>query len=230
MSETLAASQPTNFTPKQIAAFFFKPFLTEDRDPTDFQICKASGKTRKHTPKTGYTNLVSHVKSAHPRFQLEMEDASIAATGSLLPWVRQKASNRYAWLEWVISGNLPLSFVEMESTRRYTKLPPVCRNTLWDNMENVAKAVEKKIGDKMPDKFGLLLDWWSHGTEHYLGVFACYETPSGPQYPLLSLAPIVVDSAGRFDAETHMAALTAFLPFLGRNYLTASFWSETIVQ
>ncbi|ETN04193.1 hypothetical protein PPTG_23637 [Phytophthora nicotianae INRA-310] len=44
-------------------------------------------------------------------------------------------------------------------------------------MENVTKAVEKKIGDEMPDKFGLLLDWWSHGTEHYLGVFACYETP-----------------------------------------------------
>ncbi|ETP46968.1 hypothetical protein F442_06868, partial [Phytophthora nicotianae P10297] len=56
-------------------------------------------------------------------------------------------------------------------------LPPVCRNTLRANMENVTKAVEKKIGDEMPDKFGLLLDWWSHGTEHYLGVFACYETP-----------------------------------------------------
>ncbi|ETO68385.1 hypothetical protein F444_14763 [Phytophthora nicotianae P1976] len=118
----------------------------------------------------------------------------------------------------------------MESTRRYTKLPPVCRNTLRANMESVTKAGEKKIADEMPDKFGLLLDGWSHGTEHYLGVFACYETPSGPQYPLLSLAPIVVDSAGRFDAETHMAALAAFLPFLERNYLTASFWSETIVQ
>ncbi|ETO83802.1 hypothetical protein F444_02246 [Phytophthora nicotianae P1976] len=97
----------------------------------------------------------------------------------------------------------------MESTRRYTKLPPVCRNTLRANMEGVTKAVEIKIGNEMPDKFGLLLDGWTHGTEHYLGVFACYETPSGPKYPLLSLAPIVVDAAGRFDAETHMAVLAA---------------------
>ncbi|KUF88082.1 hypothetical protein AM587_10004846 [Phytophthora nicotianae] len=162
MSETLAASQPTNFTPKQIAAFFFKPFLTEDGDPTGFQICKACVKTHKHTPKTGYIILVSHVKSVHPRFQLEMEDASIAATGSLLPWVRQKASNRY------------------------TKLPPVCRNTLRANMESVTKAGEKKIADEMPDKFGLLLDGWSHGTEHYLGVFACYETPSAPNADIVA--------------------------------------------
>ncbi|ETN20376.1 hypothetical protein PPTG_03398 [Phytophthora nicotianae INRA-310] len=207
----------SSFTPKQIAEFYFKPYLTEDGDPTGLQVCKACGKTRKHVPRTGYTNLVSHVKAAHPRFELEMEDASIAATGSLLPWVRQKASNRYAWLEWVISANLPLSFVEMESTRRYTKLPPVCRNTLRANMEGVTKAVEIKIGNEMPDKFGLLLDGWTHGTEHYLGVFACYETPSGPQYPLLSLAPIVVDAAGRFDAETHMAALAAFLPYFGKD-------------
>ncbi|OWZ02065.1 hypothetical protein PHMEG_00026440 [Phytophthora megakarya] len=77
MSESLSAPQRPDckFIPTQIAAFYFKPSLTED-------------KARKHTPKTGYTNLVSHVKSDHPRFEMEMGDASVAATGSLLPWVR----------------------------------------------------------------------------------------------------------------------------------------------
>ncbi|OWZ09520.1 hypothetical protein PHMEG_00017770 [Phytophthora megakarya] len=212
MSESLSAPQRPDckFTPKQIAAFYFKPSLAEDGDPTGLQICQACGKARKHTPKTGYTNLESHVKSDHPRFEMEMGDDSVDATGSLLPWVRQKASNRYAWLEWVVNGNLPDSFVEME----YTKLPPVCRNTLRANMEAVTKAVEKRIGEEMPNKFGLLLDGWSHGTDHYLGVFACYVTPYGPQYPLLSLTPIVVDAAGWFNAETHMAALAAFRSFL----------------
>ncbi|KUF78770.1 Pre-mRNA-splicing factor 38A [Phytophthora nicotianae] len=143
-----------------------------------------------------------------------MEDASIAATGSLLPWVRQKASNRYAWLEWVISANLPLSFVEMESTRRYTKLPPVCRNTLRANMEGVTKAVEIKIGNEMPDKFGLLLDGWTHGTEHYLGVFACYETPSVNKrlarlmgIPLVGCASHRLNLAVRTLLEPHEADL-----------------------
>ncbi|KAG6621259.1 Tripartite motif-containing protein 66 [Phytophthora cinnamomi] len=66
----------------------------------------------------------------------------------------------------------------MESTRRYTKLPSVCRNTLRANVEGVTKALENNIGDEMPGNFGLLLDAWSHRTEHYLGVFACYDTPS----------------------------------------------------
>ncbi|GMF15516.1 unnamed protein product [Phytophthora lilii] len=109
----------SKFSSKQNASFFFKPYLTEDGDPTGLQVCKACGKTRKHVPKTGYTNLVSHVRTDHPRYEQEMEDASTAATGTLLPWVRQKASTRYAWLEWVVNGNLPLSVVEMESTRRF---------------------------------------------------------------------------------------------------------------
>ncbi|ETN06716.1 hypothetical protein PPTG_12757 [Phytophthora nicotianae INRA-310] len=109
-----------------------------------------------------------------------MEDASSAATGTLLPWVRQKASTRYTWLEWIVNGNLPLSFVEMESTRRYTKLPPVSTKTLRENMESLTKAVEVHVGNEMPDKFGLMLDGWTHGSEHYLAVFGCYETRAGP--------------------------------------------------
>ncbi|ETP12765.1 hypothetical protein F441_11904, partial [Phytophthora nicotianae CJ01A1] len=104
----------------------------------------------------------------------------------------------------------------MESTRRYTKLPPVSTKTLRENMESLTKAVEVHVGNEMPDKFGLMLDGWTHGSEHYLAVFGCYETRAGPRYLLLSLAPIVIDATGRFDAESHMAALSAFLPFFGK--------------
>ncbi|KAG6959478.1 hypothetical protein JG688_00010056 [Phytophthora aleatoria] len=145
----------SKFTPKQIATFFFKPCLTEDGDPTGLQICKACGKTRKHAPKT--TNLVSHVHTNHPRYELEMEDASTTATGTLLPW--------------------------------------------GENMESLTEAVEGRVSKEMLDNFELMLDGWTHGSEHYLAVFGCYETSAGPRYPLLSLAPIVVDASGRFDAE-----------------------------
>ncbi|KAG6955005.1 hypothetical protein JG688_00012084 [Phytophthora aleatoria] len=58
-----------------------------------------------------------------------------------------------------------------------------------------------------------MLDGWTHGSEHYLAVFGCYEISAPPRHPLFSLAPIVVDGSGRLDAEIHMAALAAFLPF-----------------
>ncbi|KAG2778840.1 hypothetical protein PC116_g19590 [Phytophthora cactorum] len=120
MSDSLLGPQlaKSKFTPKQVASFYFKPLLAEQGDPTGLQICKACRKTRKHAPKTGYTNLVSHVRSDYPRFEVEMEAASTAATGTLIPWVRQKASNRYAWIDWIVKGNLPFAFVEMETTRK----------------------------------------------------------------------------------------------------------------
>ncbi|KAG3021879.1 hypothetical protein PC128_g1072 [Phytophthora cactorum] len=98
MSDALVATprSKSKFTPKQIASLYFMPFLTEDGDPIGLQVCKGCGKTRKHVPKTGCTNLVSHVRSDHGHFEAEMEAASTATTGTLLPWVRQKTSNRYA--------------------------------------------------------------------------------------------------------------------------------------
>ncbi|ETI52477.1 hypothetical protein F443_04389 [Phytophthora nicotianae P1569] len=92
-----------------------------------------------------------------------MESASASATSSFIPWVRQKASNRFAWLEWVVKSNLPLSFVENPVTRRYTNLPPVSVDTLRLNMEAVTREVETIIGAEMPNEFGLMLDGWSNG-------------------------------------------------------------------
>jgi hypothetical protein len=120
MITNLAATTQTAkvFSPKQIAAFFFKPVLDEEGELSGYQICKACGKQRKVALNNGYTNLVSHVRSAHPSFESEMRDASVAATGTLVPWVSQKASTRYAWMKWVVEGNLPLSFCESKETRQ----------------------------------------------------------------------------------------------------------------
>ncbi|KUF98775.1 Prolyl endopeptidase [Phytophthora nicotianae] len=241
MSDALVATprSKSKFTPKQIACFYVKPYLTEDGGPTGLQVCKACGKTRKNATKTGYTNLVSHVKSDHGNFEVEMEAASTVAAGTLLPWVRQKASNRHAWLKWIVKGNRFLSFVEMESTRRYvisegtvpfllisincflniyfyvsyTILATVCEETITRDMESVTKKkmVERSIGDKLPKRFGANLDGWTHGGEHYLAVHACYDKDVVCPCPLLSMASIINGSDDWLNAESHMS----FLPFFG---------------
>ncbi|ETN06302.1 hypothetical protein PPTG_13659 [Phytophthora nicotianae INRA-310] len=218
MTTTLLATTPPlqTFSHKQVAAFFFKPELDSEGELTGYQTCKSCGKWRKHAPKNGYTNLVTHVRSAHLSFEMEMRDASAAATGTLVPWVSQKASDRYAWIKWVVEGNLPLSFCESKETRRYTNLAPVSVGTLVSNMEDVTKAVERSIGLDMPTEFGLMFDGWSHGTEHYLAVYACYDGPSGPCYPLLSMAPIMDEPDDQLGAEGHLIAIERFLPFFGK--------------
>ena len=42
----------------------------------------------------------------------------------------KKAINIYKWLEWVIMGDQPLSFVEKIFTRKNTNLEPISRTTL----------------------------------------------------------------------------------------------------
>ncbi|KUF89893.1 hypothetical protein AM588_10002867 [Phytophthora nicotianae] len=164
MTDTLLSAPPTRptFSPRQIATFFFSPCADKEGLPTGVYACKSCGRCRKLTPKTGYSNLVSHVRTAHPDFESSMRDATVASTGTLLPWVSQEASNRYAWLRWVIVGNLPFSFCESNETRRYTNLNPIFEETLTAIMEAVTKAVEKAIGDEMSKNFGLVLDGWTH--------------------------------------------------------------------
>ncbi|KAG2872304.1 hypothetical protein PC114_g26455 [Phytophthora cactorum] len=92
-----------------------------------------------------------------------MTNASAAATGTLVSWVSQKASNRYAWLRWIVMSNRPIPSASPSShASTYTNLPAVAVDTLRVNMESVARAVEKVIGTEMPKKFGLILDGWSY--------------------------------------------------------------------
>ncbi|ETI31630.1 hypothetical protein F443_21419 [Phytophthora nicotianae P1569] len=153
----LTAPAPAQaFSIRQIAKFYFSPFLDEEGETTGFKQCKACGKCRKHTAGMSYTNLVSH-----------------------------KASHPYGWLRWIITSNLPFSFCESQETR-FTNLTEI------------------------PGKFGLMLDGWSHETEHFLALFACYDITGGPRYPLLSMAPVIDELDDQLNAEGHKS--TSDLP------------------
>ncbi|ETP12273.1 hypothetical protein F441_12318 [Phytophthora nicotianae CJ01A1] len=113
-------------------------------------------------------------------------------TDSLLPWITKKAQNRFAWLEWILFGNLSFSFCEQKTTRRYTNLPDIARKHLWPaDMEKVAVAVEGKIAAEMLDCFGILFDGWTHDSEHFVAVFACDEIDEVECRSLLAMAPVL---------------------------------------
>ncbi|KAG3011062.1 hypothetical protein PC121_g15902 [Phytophthora cactorum] len=70
----------------------------------------------------------------------------------------------------------------------------------------------------MPDDFGFIIDGWTHGTEHYLAVYGCYETTDGrPKHPLLSLSPVMDEPDDHLNADGHMMVISRFLPFFGKS-------------
>ena len=81
----------------------------------------------------------------------------------------------YGWLDWTIEDNLPLSFCDQASARRYSKLGRVSSNTLVKYLEHTAAAVTNVLKEQLPRNFGILFDGWSDGyTSHYVAVYAVY--------------------------------------------------------
>ncbi|ETI57016.1 hypothetical protein F443_00632 [Phytophthora nicotianae P1569] len=190
----LTAPAPAQaFSPRQIATFYFSLFLDEEGEITGFQQCKACSKCRKHTAGMGYTNLVSHVRQVHTEFEEEMCDASSTSTGTLMPWVNKKASNRYGWRRTGALG--------------FTNLSPISAESFASTMYRVTRAVECSVAAEIPGSFRLMLDGWSHRREHFLAVFACYDTSGGSRYPLLFVAPVMDEPNDQLNAEGHKVAI-----------------------
>jgi hypothetical protein len=90
--------------------------------------------------------------------------------------VDDKYKNIYRWINWIIKGKLPFSFVENRLARKYSRLDPICRKTLMKYMNAVYERLKKKIAKILPDTFGGIFDGWTCAREHYVAFFATWVT------------------------------------------------------
>ncbi|KAG2764528.1 hypothetical protein PC116_g2811 [Phytophthora cactorum] len=106
------------FTNRQVATFYFQQVLDAQDEPVaGYFRCRCS-RVRQKAPRTGYSNLVSHVRSQHPDFEKVMRYAVPAETDTLVPWIRRRSLNLFGWLRWTVMCNLPLQFCENPETIR----------------------------------------------------------------------------------------------------------------
>ncbi|ETN04902.1 hypothetical protein, variant [Phytophthora nicotianae INRA-310] len=208
----MAITARPRFTSAQVTGFYFQPCRDDfDEIILEYFRCRC-GTVRKQTRRNGRANLMQHVRHEHPNFEAEMLEATTSETGTLLSYVSRSSQNLYGWLMWVVTSNLPLTFCENRATRRYTTLDPVCVETLRAALEGVSVAVERSIASEMPDQFGLILDGWTHMSEHYLGVFACYEVGGKVKTPLICMAPLMNEADDDLSALAHREFLADMLP------------------
>ncbi len=76
-------------------------------------------------------------------------------------------------------------------------------NTLMKYLAALTERVERKITALLPEKIALILDGWTCGSTHYLGVFASFPSDSKDSYEmrLLTLSPMGDEC--RLDASEH---------------------------
>lgn len=94
----------------------------------------------------------------------------------------------------------------------YSNLDPISQETLREGMDGVMGAVERSIAAELPDHFGLMLDGWTHASEHYLAVFACYDVNGRQKTTLLSMAPLLDTLDEDLTARGHIEFLATMLP------------------
>ncbi|EGZ18221.1 hypothetical protein PHYSODRAFT_286047 [Phytophthora sojae] len=94
----------------------------------------------------------------------------------------------------------------------YSSLDPISEETLRAGMDGVVVAVERSIASELPARFGIMLDGWTHASEHYIAVFACYEVNGCPKTTLLSMASLLDALDDDLSAQGHLEFLATMLP------------------
>ncbi|KAG2880522.1 hypothetical protein PC110_g20675 [Phytophthora cactorum] len=199
------------FTNRQVATFYFQQVLdAQDELVAGYFRCRCS-RVRHQAPRTGYSNLVLHIRSQHPDFEEVMRSAVPAETGTLVPWIRRRSLNLFGWLRWTVMCNLPLHFCENPETRRYSNLDPIGEEQLLEGIACVVQHVKPIMRSELSDHFGLKLDGWLHNSEHYLAVFVCYELDGQPRCQLLAMAHLVQAPGQDLSAQGHVDFLRDML-------------------
>lgn len=88
-------------------------------------------------------------------------------------------------------------------------------------MQKISEQVVEKIKRLLPAKFGIILDGWSEGGTHFVGVFASYRNIEDPMADkhgncrvLLSMAPLLDERS--FTAEEHLHYIKYVLEIYGK--------------
>ncbi|KAJ8542467.1 hypothetical protein ON010_g12346 [Phytophthora cinnamomi] len=79
-------------------------------------------------------------------------------------------------------------------------------------MDGVVVALERSIASEIPARFGIMLDDWTHASEHYTTVLAWYQVNGSPNTHLLSMAPLHDAHDDDLLAQDHLEFLVTMLP------------------
>lgn len=186
-----------------------------------FMICKICPLTSTRKRKKiglGYSNALSHLK-IHPDYSRILEDASVDFEGNVniqRMLVSDGASHVYSWLDWVITDNLPFSFLKKNTTKKYSNIDPISVPTFIKYMNRVTKIVEQKIAKLLGTKFGIMVDGWDAKAFSVVGIYANNYTSAkiDDRFILLAASPMYDEES--FTASTHAAYIIDTVALYGK--------------
>ncbi|OQR85775.1 hypothetical protein ACHHYP_11401 [Achlya hypogyna] len=122
-----------------------------------------------------------------------------------------KDHDLFKTIELVIVRDLPLHEVDQPLMREGLRYKKTCRKTIAKTIHSMIPAIEKKISSLLPKYFALMLDGWSHGSVHYVAIFACFNSEGNFHEVLLTLSPLPDET--NMTASNHVALIKNSLDF-----------------
>jgi hypothetical protein len=133
----------------------------------------------------GWTNLLSHLKSCigkdySEQYAVHMSKTSVlqGSSSCLDTYVlslNDAEKEMAEWINYIVVKNLPVSIVDCPLTRNIVKLKPVSSKSIRKHVLSLANIlVREEIKVRLPDRFVIVFDGWTEGTDHYVGISASY--------------------------------------------------------
>ena len=134
----------------------------------------------------------------------------------------------YEWINYLVIKNMPISHVDCPYTRRITKMKAVSSKSVRKHILSLVALVRQKITLRLPDKFVIIFDGWTEGTDHYIGIWASYNTIDNgikdeyghgkeiPVQSLLSMKPLLADGVKGMTAQDHLTHISRILQLYGK--------------
>ena len=137
------------------------------------------------------------------------------------------------WINYIVVKNMPISIVDCLLTRNIVKLKPVSSRSVRKHVLNLVNIVREEVKVRLPDRFVVVFDGWTEGTDHYVGISASYNimtketrTVNGIHHvdskettvqSLLSMRPLLVDGIQGMTANDHVRHITRVLAMYGKD-------------
>ncbi len=189
-------------------------FFTRDETDLTKRACRC-GK-RRTVKGTGYSNFLSHVQANHDEALPEFlrTDGSTESSSSLRKsnlgknlFFTNKIVQLHGIIDFVVAGLFLFLIVSNSKVIRHLKYDRIDVKALKKYLKLVTEIVERKIAKSLPNQMALAFDEWSAESDHYVSVFAIYESESQKGFDTVLLAFSTFEKGESQSAESHIDLL-----------------------
>ncbi len=188
----------------------------------------------------GWTNLLSHLSACIGKDFREQYEAVVAAQNRATSSSTRRAAvlDNYVfcvsdaekemteWINYQLMKNMPISIVDCPLTQQISRLKAMYSKSVCKHILSLVVTVREELKLCLPDKFVLVFDGWTEGTDHYVGIWASYNQTSmntsddsknnkTPVQVLLSIRPLLVDRINGMTAQDHLTHIACVLQMYG---------------